>query len=64
MTQTTDNNRLERIEQKLDDLIIRLEKFNEPSSNYRQITQWLVRLAFILIASMPIMAIITSVFNK
>ena len=40
------------------------EKFNDRFSNYQQATQWVVQLAFTLIASATITVIITSVLRK
>ena len=40
------------------------EKFNDRFSNYQQATQWVVQLAFTLIASAKITVIITSVLRK
>lgn len=80
MTQSTiSEDRLDRIEQKLDHLSNTVdqlsstvgklsadnEKFNDRFSNYQQATQWVVQLAFTLIASATItMIIITSVLRK
>ena len=40
------------------------EKFNDRFSNYQQATQWVVQLAFTLIASATITVIITSVLRR
>jgi hypothetical protein len=40
------------------------EKFNDRFSTYQQATQWVVQLAFTLIASATITVIITSVLRK
>ncbi|EFA69456.1 MULTISPECIES: hypothetical protein [Cylindrospermopsis] len=79
MTQSTiSEDRLDRIEQKLDHLSNTVdqlsstvgklsadnEKFNDRFSNYQQATQWVVQLAFTLIASATITIIITSVLRK
>ena len=65
MTQSTiSDDRLDRIEQKLDALSADNEKFNDRFSNYQQATQWAVQLAFTLIASATITVIITSVLRK
>ncbi|MFM7559849.1 hypothetical protein [Cylindrospermopsis raciborskii] len=40
------------------------EKFNDRFSNYQHATQWVVQLAFTLIASATITIIITSVLRK
>ncbi len=79
MTQATENdNRLDRIENKLDRLTTDVEKltsnvgeltsdnekFNDRFGNYQQATQWVVQLAFTLIASATITVIITSILRK
>jgi archaellum component FlaC len=72
MTQATENdNRLDRIEGKLDRLTTDVEKltsdnekFNDRFGNYQQATQWVVQLAFTLIASATITVIITSILRK
>jgi len=61
---TISDDRLDRIEQKLDQLSADNEKFNDRFSNYQQATQWVVQLAFTLIASATITVIITSVLRK
>ncbi|TAG86858.1 MAG: hypothetical protein EAZ09_20375 [Oscillatoriales cyanobacterium] len=40
------------------------DKFNDKFDNYQKATQWVVQLAFTLIASATITVIITSVFRK
>jgi predicted nuclease with TOPRIM domain len=40
------------------------EKFNDRFSNYQQATQWVVQLAFTLIASATITIIISSVLRR
>lgn len=40
------------------------ERFNERFSNYQQATQWVVQLAFTLIASATLTIIITSVLKR
>jgi hypothetical protein len=47
--------------EKLKDVV---EKFNDRFSNYQQATQWVVQLAFTLIASATITVIITSVLRR
>ncbi len=65
MTQSTiSDDRLDRIEQKLDQLSADNQKFNDRFSNYQQATQWVVQLAFTLIASATVTVIITSVLRK
>lgn len=41
-----------------------LDKFNDRFDNYQKATQWVVQLAFTLIASATITVIITSVLRK
>ncbi|GAC1462196.1 MAG: hypothetical protein NVS2B14_09710 [Chamaesiphon sp.] len=79
MTQTTDTeNRLDRIEQKLDKLSTDVEhlsthvehlstdveKSNDRFTNYQQAMQWVVQLAFTLIASATITVIVTAVLRR
>lgn len=61
MTVSTDNDRLGRIEQKLDTLATDIETFNDKFDNYQKATQWVVQLAFTLIASATITVIISTV---
>lgn len=42
----------------------KVETFDEKFGNYQQATQWVVQLAFTLIASATVTVIITSVVNK
>jgi hypothetical protein len=49
---------------KLDKLSTDVEKFNDRFSNYQQATQWVVQLAFTLIASATITIIISSVLRR
>jgi predicted nuclease with TOPRIM domain len=67
----SDNDRLDRIEQKLDKLATEFdrlatdnEKFNDRFDNYQKATQWVVQLAFTLIASATLTVIIASVVTK
>ncbi len=65
MTSTTNKEpTLADVIEKLDKLSRDSEKFNDRFSNYQQATQWVVQLAFTLIASATITVIITSVFRK
>jgi len=41
-----------------------VERFNDRFTNYQQATQWVVQLAFTLIASATITVIITSVIKR
>jgi hypothetical protein len=50
--------------EKLDKLSSDVEKFNDRFSNYQQATQWVVQLAFTLIASATLTIIISSVLRK
>jgi uncharacterized protein (DUF608 family) len=65
MTVGTDNEpTLRDIVTKLDTLTNDVEKFNDRFSNYQQATQWVVQLAFTLIASATVTVIITSVLRR
>jgi outer membrane murein-binding lipoprotein Lpp len=55
---------LDRLSNTVDHLSADNEKFNNRFSNYQQATQWVVQLAFTLIASATITVIITSVLRK
>lgn len=55
---------LKDLADKLDELTADNEKFNDRFANYQQATQWVVQLAFTLIASATVIVIITSVFRK
>ncbi len=41
-----------------------VERFNERFSNYQQATQWVIQLAFTLIASATITVIVTAVLRR
>jgi uncharacterized coiled-coil protein SlyX len=56
--------RFDRIENKLDKLTTDVEKWNDRFANYQQATQWVVQLAFGLIASATVTVIITAVLKK
>jgi outer membrane murein-binding lipoprotein Lpp len=56
--------RVDNISARVDHLATDVEKFNDRFSNYQQATQWVVQLAFTLIASATITVIITSVFRR
>lgn len=65
--QPVDNEReptLTDVIRKLDKLSTDVEKFNERFNNYQQATQWVVQLAFTLIASATITVIITAVLRR
>ena len=56
--------RVDNISTRVDHLATDVEKFNDRFSNYQQATQWVVQLAFTLIASATITVIITSVLRR
>jgi len=58
------DSRFEKVENRLDHLKSNLEKFNDKFSNYQQSVQWVVQLAFTLIASATITIIISSVLRR
>ncbi len=74
MTVTTSpesDDRLVRIEQKLDTLATevdtfstQLERSNDKFDTYQKATQWVVQLAFTLIASATITVILSTVLSK
>jgi hypothetical protein len=68
MTQASNNEpTLTDVIDRLDKLSADVEKlkgFDERFANYQQATQWVVQLAFTLIASATITVIITSVFRR
>ncbi|NJL42144.1 MAG: hypothetical protein HC833_20780 [Leptolyngbyaceae cyanobacterium RM1_406_9] len=49
---------------RLDKLSTEVERFNDRFSNYQQATQWVVQLAFTLIASATITVIVTAVLRR
>lgn len=55
---------VEHLSTEFDKLSKDSDKFNDRFSNYQQATQWVVQLAFTLIASATITVIITSVLRK
>jgi hypothetical protein len=55
---------LRDLSSKLDKISTENEKFNDKFDNYQKATQWVVQLAFSLIASATITVIITSVLRK
>ncbi|GFE67512.1 hypothetical protein [Chroococcus sp. FPU101] len=55
---------VERLSTDVEKLSANVNRFDERFADYRQATQWLVQLAFTLIASATITVIITSVFRK
>ena len=50
--------------EKLDKLDKDVEKFNDRFANYQQATQWMVQLAFTLIASATLTVIITAILKR
>ncbi len=50
-----------RLENKID---TKIDTFNERFDNYQKATQWVVSLAFSLIASATVITIISSVFRR
>ena len=56
--------KLDSLSTRIDHLATDVEKFNDRFSNYQQATQWVVQLAFTLIASATITVIITSVLRR
>ena len=57
------SSRVDNLSSRVDNLATDVEKFNDRFSNYQQATQWVVQLAFTLIASATITVIITSVLR-
>lgn len=71
MTNSEDTDFEQRVLERLDDLKRsddqlrqEVERFNDRFSNYQQATQWVVQLAFTLIASATITVIITAVLRR
>lgn len=65
------SNRVDTLSDRVDTLSTRMDhlsadsaKFNERFSNYQQATQWVVQLAFTLIASATITVIVSTVFRR
>ena len=52
------------IVKKLDKLSTEVEKFNHRFTNYQEATQWVVQLAFTLIASATITIIVTTILRR
>ncbi|MFB2979762.1 hypothetical protein [Microseira sp. BLCC-F43] len=55
---------VDKLSTEVDKLARDSEKFNDRFSNYQQATQWVVQLAFTLIASATITIIISSVLRR
>lgn len=56
--------RLDKIDADVEKLSTDVERSNDKFTNYQQATQWVVQLAFTLIASATITVIITSVLKR
>lgn len=56
-------NRLDKLSADVEKLTVGSERFNDRFGNYQQATQWVVQLAFTLIASATLTVIITSVLK-
>ncbi|MBE9116927.1 hypothetical protein IQ249_13550 [Lusitaniella coriacea LEGE 07157] len=56
--------RVDRLSTDFEKLSTDVEKFNDRFTNYQQATQWVVQLAFTLIASATITVIITAVVRR
>ncbi len=55
---------VDKLSTHVDKLSTHVEKFNDRFTNYQQATQWVVQLAFTLIASATITIIITAVLRR
>ena len=55
--------RVDTLSTRVDKLSTDVESFNDRFENYQKATQWVVQLAFTLIASATITVIVTSVFE-
>jgi hypothetical protein len=53
-----------RLEAKIEEVTANVNTFNEKFDNYQKATQWVVALAFSLIASATVITIISSVFRR
>ncbi|MBC6481409.1 MAG: hypothetical protein GDA56_30300 [Hormoscilla sp. GM7CHS1pb] len=58
------SNEVEKLSHDVGKLSNDVEKFNDRFSNYQQATQWVVQLAFTLIASATLTVIITAVLRR
>ena len=56
--------KLDKLSADVEKLSTDVEKFNDKFDNYQKATQWVVQLAFSLIASATITVIITSVLRR
>jgi hypothetical protein len=55
---------LKMLDKKIDKVAVDQERFNDRFSDYQKATQWVVQLAFTLIASATLTIIITAVFKR
>jgi regulator of replication initiation timing len=58
------NTHVDKLTTDVGKLTVDSEKFSDRFGNYQQATQWVVQLAFTLIASATITVIITSILRK
>lgn len=58
------SNKLDRLSSDVEAFSGDLKKFDERFADYRQATQWVVQLAFTLIASATLTVIITSILRR
>jgi hypothetical protein len=56
--------RLEKLDEDVQQIATESERFNDRFANYQQATQWVVQLAFTLIASATLTVIITAIFKR
>lgn len=56
--------RLDDLKRSDDQLREEVSRFNERFTNYQQATQWVVQLAFSLIAAATVTVIVSAVLNK
>lgn len=68
MTQSDDPRDLpndsQQILTEIRELLQEVERFNDRFTNYQQATQWVVQLAFTLIASATLTVIITAILKR
>lgn len=55
---------LDRLSKDVEKAITDTEKFDEKFIEYRQATQWVVQLAFGLIASATVITIVSTIFKR
>lgn len=56
--------KLDELTAEVEKIAVDMKQFDQRFADYRQATQWVVQLAFTLIASATLTVILTSVFNK